>query len=88
VVIGGLISNQMTNQDSKVPILGDIPILGHLFKRTAKQNSKTELLIFLTPHVVQHPEDLSKLTEIERGKLELKSSTFRPEDVNKYLGKP
>ena len=88
VVIGGLISNQMTNQDSKVPLLGDIPLLGHLFKRTAKQNSKTELLIFLTPHVVQHPEDLSKLTEIERGKLELKSSTFREEDVNKYLGKP
>jgi len=88
VVIGGLISNQMTNQDSKVPLLGDIPLLGHLFKRTAKQNSKTELLIFLTPHVVQHPDDLSKLTEIERGKLELKSSTFQPEDVNKFLGKP
>ncbi|MBL9206321.1 MAG: type II secretion system protein GspD [Opitutaceae bacterium] len=88
VVIGGLISNQTTNTDSKVPLLGDIPILGHAFKRTIKQNNKTELLIFLTPHVVQHPEDLSKLTEQEQDKLELKPTTFKSEDVNKYLSKP
>lgn len=88
VVIGGLISNQTTNTDSKVPLLGDIPLLGHAFKRTVKQNTKTELLIFLTPHVVQHPDDLSKLTDLEQGKLELKPTTFKPEDVNKFLGKP
>ena len=85
VVIGGLISNQSVNQDNKVPILGDIPLLGHAFKRTVKQNSKTELLIFLTPHVVQQPEDLSRLTDSERGKLQLKSGAFNTEDVNKYL---
>jgi general secretion pathway protein D len=67
VVIGGLISNQTTNTDSKVPLLGDIPLLGHAFKRTIKQNTKTELLIFLTPHVVQHPDDLSKLTRPRAG---------------------
>ncbi len=85
VVIGGLISNQSVNQDNKVPLLGDIPLLGHAFKRTVKQNSKTELLIFLTPHVVQQPEDLSRLTDSERGKLQLKSGAFSTEDVNKYL---
>lgn len=85
VVIGGLISNQTTNQDSKVPILGDIPLLGQAFKRTLKSNSKTELLIFLTPHVVQHPEDLSKLTNTEREKLQLKSGTFNDQDVSRYL---
>jgi len=85
VVIGGLISNQTTNQDNKVPLLGDIPLIGHLFKRSQKQNTKTELLIFLTPHVVQHPNDLSRLTDSERGKLRLKSETFDKEDVNMYL---
>lgn len=88
VVIGGLISNQSVNQDNKVPLLGDIPLLGHAFKRTVKQTSKTELLIFLTPHVVQQPEDLSKLTDSERGKLQLKSGAFSTEDVNKYLDRP
>jgi general secretion pathway protein D len=87
VVIGGLISNQTTNQDSKVPLLGDIPLLGNAFKRTVRQNSKTELLIFLTPHVVPHPEDLSKLTDVERSKLELKPETFPQAEIDKHLGK-
>lgn len=85
VVIGGLISNQSVNQDNKIPLLGDIPLIGQVFKRTVTQNSKTELLIFLTPHVVQNPDDLSKLTDSERGKLQLKSDAFKSEDVNKYL---
>ncbi|MBP7142611.1 MAG: hypothetical protein KBA71_11940 [Opitutaceae bacterium] len=85
VVIGGLISNQSVNQDNKIPLLGDIPLIGQVFKRTVTQNSKTELLIFLTPHVVQNPDDLSKLTDSERSKLQLKSDAFKSEDINKYL---
>jgi len=85
VVIGGLISNQSINQDNKIPLLGDIPLLGQLFKRTVTQNSKTELLIFLTPHVVQQPEDLSKLTHSERSKLQLESKAFKPGEVDMYL---
>ncbi|MBP8256748.1 MAG: hypothetical protein KAX37_05440, partial [Opitutaceae bacterium] len=85
VVIGGLISNQSVNQDNKIPLLGDIPLIGQVFKRTVTQNAKTELLIFLTPHVVQNPDDLSKLTDSERSKLQLKSDAFKSEDVNKYL---
>lgn len=85
VVIGGLISNQSVIQDNKIPLLGDIPLIGQVFKRTVTQNSKTELLIFLTPHVVQNPDDLSKLTDSERSKLQLKSDAFKSEDVNKYL---
>ena len=63
VVIGGLISTQNQDRDSKVPILGDIPLLGYAFKRKQKNDVKTELLIFLTPHVVQSDEDLDKLRE-------------------------
>lgn len=52
VVIGGIF--QQTERDSvtKVPLFGDIPVLGHLFKTTGKTNDKTELLIFLTPKIV------------------------------------
>ena len=56
VVIGGLISNQKSSSESKVPLLGDIPVLGNLFKFTSKANGKDELLMFITPHVVQMPD--------------------------------
>lgn len=88
VVIGGLISTQNIDQDSKVPILGDIPLLGYAFKRKQKSNVKTELLIFLTPHVVQNPGDLSRLATEERQKLDLAPKTFPKEDMNRYLGAP
>ncbi len=88
VVIGGLISTQVIDQENKVPLLGDIPILGYAFKRNIKKNQKTELLIFLTPHVVMDPTDLSAMAKEERAKLELAPKTFEKDDMNKYLGKP
>eukprot|EP01012_Entosiphon_sulcatum_P050160 TRINITY_DN68936_c0_g1_i1.p1 TRINITY_DN68936_c0_g1~~TRINITY_DN68936_c0_g1_i1.p1 ORF type:complete len:388 (-),score=58.29 TRINITY_DN68936_c0_g1_i1:277-1440(-) len=88
VVIGGLISTQVIDQENKVPLLGDIPLLGYAFKRNIKKNAKTELLIFLTPHVVMDPTDLSTMAKDERSKLELAPKTFEKEDMNKYLGKP
>lgn len=53
IVIGGLIKDEKINADKKVPILGDIPFLGHLFKSQSKSLSKTELVIFLTPRIVE-----------------------------------
>ncbi len=88
VVIGGLISTQTTDRDNKVPILGDIPIIGYAFKRKQKNNVKTELLIFLTPHVVQNPDDLAKISTSERSRLEMAPQAFPPEDLNRYIGKP
>jgi len=85
VVIGGLISTQTTDRDSKVPILGDIPILGYAFKRKQKADVKTELLIFLTPHVVPNPDALASTTESERAKLELAPKAF-PQDMDRYIG--
>ena len=55
VVIGGLISNNKSSSESKIPLLGDIPLLGNLFKFSSHANQKNELLIFLTPHIVQMP---------------------------------
>ncbi len=87
VVIGGLISNQLTDRESKVPILGDIPLLGAAFKRKAKNAEKTELLIFLTPHVVRTPDDLSATSTQERQQLELAPQVFQKEQMEKYIGK-
>ena len=85
VVIGGLISNEKTGKDSKVPILGDIPIIGNAFKRTASSNTKTELLIFLTPHVINTPDELGTLTTSERERLELAPKAFEKADIGKFL---
>jgi general secretion pathway protein D len=85
VVIGGLIANERTGKDSKVPILGDIPIIGNAFKRTASSNTKTELLIFLTPHVINTPDELGTLTTSEREKLELAPKAFEKADIGKFL---
>ncbi len=52
VVIGGIFTQDETNTVDKVPFLGDLPVLGHLFKATTKTNKRKELLIFLTPKVV------------------------------------
>jgi general secretion pathway protein D len=71
IVIGGLMEDRKTETISKVPLLGDIPILGHAFKRTQSTKAKTELLIFLTPQVAPTPEvveDISR-SEIQSSKV-------------------
>ncbi|DAC71726.1 MAG TPA: hypothetical protein DSN98_08915 [Thermoplasmata archaeon] len=53
IVIGGLITSKKTNSEDKVPILGDIPIIGYFFKRTQKLEQRSELVIFLTPRITK-----------------------------------
>jgi type IV pilus assembly protein PilQ len=53
VVLGGVLETQHRDDQTKVPYLGDIPILGNLFKTTTKRNNKDELLIFVTPKIVR-----------------------------------
>ena len=52
LVLGGIFDGDESSTVSKVPLLGDIPVLGNLFKTTTKENSKTELIIFLTPRII------------------------------------
>ena len=63
VVIGGLLQERETSSVTKVPILGDIPILGHLFKRTEKAKRKTNLVIMLTPYIVKDQLELQAIRE-------------------------
>jgi type IV pilus assembly protein PilQ len=53
VVLGGILQTTRTDNSNKVPLLGDIPVLGNLFKSTSKINNKTELLIFVTPKILR-----------------------------------
>jgi MSHA biogenesis protein MshL len=53
VVIGGLITSKKTNSENKIPILGDIPLLGYFFKRIEKIEQRSELVIFLTPWITK-----------------------------------
>jgi type IV pilus assembly protein PilQ len=52
LVLGGIFDGDESVTESKVPLLGDIPVFGYLFKTTTKENSKTELIIFLTPRIL------------------------------------
>jgi general secretion pathway protein D len=58
VVIGGLLSDEYQDSVSKVPFLGDIPILGWMFKSTSRELRKINLLVLLTPHIIRTPQDL------------------------------
>ena len=52
VVIGGIFELEETNQENKIPVLGDVPVLGNLFKSRSKASSKREMLVFITPKMV------------------------------------
>ncbi len=61
VIIGGLIKEKNDQGVSKIPLLGDIPVLGHLFKDTSKSRDKINLVIILTPYIVEKSTDLETL---------------------------
>lgn len=58
VVIGGLMRDRVSTSEEKIPILGDIPLLGALFRRQSTESEKTNLLLFLTPYIIRSPADL------------------------------
>lgn len=62
VAIGGIYQIEARDADAKVPVLGDIPVLGHLFKHQAKTRNRTELLVFLTPRVIDSRPSGTPLT--------------------------
>ncbi len=69
VVLGGLIQDNDTRNKEKVPLLGDIPILGELFGSTNNTTARTELLVFITPRVVRNPEDARAVSEELRSRM-------------------
>ena len=79
IVIGGLIGETDTQVESKVPILGDIPLLGRLFRGQRTSTRRTNLLIFLTPHIIDEPADLEEVYRIKWAQ--------RQEFIRRFYGK-
>ncbi|HQL42228.1 MAG TPA: type II secretion system protein GspD, partial [Candidatus Omnitrophota bacterium] len=63
LVIAGLIKKQWNDTKKKVPFFGDIPIMGLAFQKSEKTLTKTELIIFITPHVIQ-PEKVNDADQL------------------------
>jgi len=63
VVIGGIMQDRSLENTSKVPVLGDIPVLGVLFRETTKRSMKTNLLLFLTPYIIRDASDFRRIFE-------------------------
>jgi type II secretory pathway component GspD/PulD (secretin) len=86
VVIGGLMGSAKSSTVSKIPILGDIPFLGALFRRKTTGDVKTELLIFLTPHIVQAPSQLAALAQHEQNH-GLVPKSYSEQELDRFLEK-
>jgi len=84
VIIGGLMQKSKLQADSKIPILGDIPLLGNLFKHKVRSDSKTELIIFLTPHIVMAPSQLAALSAAEQSKSDAPKA-FSERDLDRFI---
>ena len=90
VVIGGLIDDTSTDNENKVPGLGDVPLLGWLFKNQSETNSKTNLFIFITPRVIKNPQEAARIYQrkqeefnsIKAGSIKL-NDNVPAESVNK-----
>ena len=79
VVIGGLIDTQRESVDSGIPLLKDIPLLGALFRSTQIRRARTELFLFITPHVLRLDQDLDAVTrELEESTRELRRQVPNP----------
>ena len=70
IVIGGLMGDSSTANNYQVPLLGDIPLLGWLFKSKGQRREKTNLYIFITPHIIETVAEAEAVKEIKREEIE------------------
>ncbi len=70
VVLGGMIGQDTETGEYKVPLLGDIPLIGWLFKSRSEKEAKTNLFIFITPHIVENPAELAEIYYKKRDVME------------------
>ncbi|MBI5179340.1 MAG: type II secretion system secretin GspD [Nitrospinae bacterium] len=88
IIIGGLISENLQDVENKVPLLGSIPLLGWLFKSKSKSVVKTNLLIFLTPHIINNVEDMKRVTDSKLGMMDKLSGPEMKEKIKERAPTP
>jgi type II secretory pathway component GspD/PulD (secretin) len=76
LVMGGLISDSLLTQNTKVPVLGDIPLLGYAFRSSGKKRDKRNLIIFVTPTIVQDTDFTPTETDFLKRKPPTDTSEF------------
>lgn len=81
VVISGLMEDEDRDELVKTPILGDIPIFGWLFKHKSRTREKTNLLVFITPHIVTESEQLAEITERKDTDFAVNSNNYALEEL-------
>jgi len=65
IVLGGLFQEETTLNRGQVPVLGDVPVVGELFKRTGDRSVRTELVVLITPHIINTPEEADGADRLE-----------------------
>ncbi len=80
VVIGGLIDDSTTQNENKVPVLGDIPLLGWMFKKQSPNTEKTNLYVFLTPRVIKNPGEALGIFQQKKEQID----TIREGEIKYY----
>ena len=89
MVIGGLLRDQDQECHTKLPFLGDLPLVGAAFRSTNEQKNERELIIFLTPHIIDDPDqsalkaDSSSISA--QAALDMQDATDRAQEVNNSL---
>lgn len=92
IVLGGLLEDRINDSTSSVPVLGDIPILGNLFRYDSRSRAKTNLMVFLRPHIVRNARDGASLTldrynymRAAQSGLPARSTWFSPDAATQQL---
>ena len=79
IVLGGLIQDTSNDAETRVPFLSNLPLLGGLFRQTAVTSNKTNLLIFLTPHIISTRDDVDRVT------IHKQQQAHQPEAIERKL---
>ncbi len=90
IVIGGIIGQDDTEGEYKIPLFGDIPVLGWLFKEQSTKRKKTNMFIFITPRIIKNPGEMTSVTDLKADTLEkvlpeTKELLANPLDNNKAM---
>jgi len=76
LVLGGLIDQNFRDSKSRVPLLGDIPLLGNLFRSTSRDTDATILMVFIRPTILRNAEDAREVTESKYRVLQERTDSF------------
>jgi len=83
VVIGGLFRDVVITSRSQVPLLGDLPIVGALFRGTTDRTTRQEVIVLLTPHIIEEPEETNSAARVD----DIRRKRFGAKDGLQWIGK-